>query len=88
MPSDPLALARVKPTVPQVGLTRTQRADNVQGAFRAPDHARPRIVGRRIVLIDDVMTSGATANACARALLRAGAEQVDLLVFARVVTNG
>lgn len=85
--ADPLALARIKPTVPQVGLTRTQRADNVQGAFRAPDEARPRIVGRRIVLIDDVMTSGATANACARALLRAGAEQVDLLVFARVVTT-
>jgi predicted amidophosphoribosyltransferase len=87
VPSDPLALARIKPTVPQVGLTRAQRADNVQGAFRAPDEARPRIVGRKIVLIDDVMTSGATANACARALLRAGAEQVDLLVFARVVTT-
>ena len=87
VPHDPLALARVKPTVPQVGLTRAQRADNVQGAFRTPDEARPRIVGRRIVLIDDVMTSGATANACARALLRAGAEQVDLLVFARVVTT-
>ncbi len=88
VPADPLALARVKPTVPQVGLTRAQRADNVQGAFRVPDKARPRIVGRRMVLIDDVMTSGATSNACARALLRAGAEQVDLLVFARVVTNG
>ena len=87
VPSDPLALARIKPTVPQVGLTRAQRADNVQGAFRAPDEARPRIVGRKIVLIDDVMTSGATANACVRALLRAGAEQVDLLVFARVVTT-
>lgn len=87
VPADPLALARVKPTVPQVGLTRAQRADNVQGAFRAPDEARPRIVGRRVVLVDDVMTSGATANACARVLLRAGAEQVDLLVFARVVTS-
>lgn len=87
VPADPLALARVKPTAPQVGLTRAQRADNVQGAFRVPDEARPRIVGRRVVLIDDVMTSGATANACARALLRAGADQVDLLVFARVVTS-
>lgn len=87
VPADPLALMRVKATTPQVGLTRAQRADNVQGAFRVPDEARPRIVGRRVVLIDDVMTSGATANACARALLRAGAEQVDLLVFARVVTS-
>ncbi len=87
VPADPLALARVKPTVPQVGLTRAQRADNVQGAFRVPEEARPRIVGRRVVLIDDVMTSGATANACARVLLRAGAAQVDLLVFARVVTR-
>ena len=87
VPADPLALTRVKATAPQVGLTRAQRADNVQGAFRVPEGARPRIVGRRVVLVDDVMTSGATANACARILLRAGAEQVDLLVFARVVTS-
>ncbi|MBX9759720.1 MAG: ComF family protein [Beijerinckiaceae bacterium] len=88
VPADPLALVRVKPTAPQVGLTRTQRADNVQGAFRVPEAARPAIDGRRVVLIDDVMTSGATANACARVLLRAGAERVDVLVFARVVTTG
>lgn len=87
VPCDPLALVRVKQTAAQVGLTRAQRADNVQGAFRVPGEARPRIVGRRVVLIDDVLTSGATANACARALLRAGAEQVDALVFARVVTG-
>ena len=88
VPADALALVRVKPTVPQVGLSRAQRADNVQGAFRVSEAARPRIVGRRLVLVDDVMTSGATANACARVLLRAGAEQVDVLVFARVVTHG
>lgn len=87
VPCDPLALVRVKPTASQVGLTRAQRADNVQGAFRVPVEARPRIAGRRVVLVDDVLTSGATANACARALLRAGAEQVDALVFARVVTS-
>ncbi|MFZ1962045.1 MAG: phosphoribosyltransferase family protein, partial [Roseiarcus sp.] len=45
------------------------------------------IKGRRIVLVDDVLTSGATANAAARALLRAGASDVDLVVFARVVTG-
>lgn len=84
---DPLALARVKATTPQVGLTRAQRADNLQGAFRTPPERRGVVAGRRVVLIDDVMTSGATANACARALLRAGAERVDALVFARVVTT-
>lgn len=84
-PCDPMALARVRKTPPQVGLTRTQRAENVQGAFRAPDASV--IAGRRIVLVDDVMTSGATANAAARVLLRAGAANVDVLVFARVVSG-
>ncbi|MDB5571774.1 MAG: Phosphoribosyltransferase [Hyphomicrobiales bacterium] len=88
VPFDPLALERVKPTPPQVGLSRAQRADNVQGAFRTPQEARPRIAGRKLVLVDDVLTSGATSNAAARALLRAGAARVDLLVFARVVTGG
>jgi ComF family protein len=85
VPHDPLALARVKKTPPQVGLTRTQRAENVQGAFRTPDASK--IAGRRIVLVDDVMTSGATCNAAARVLLRAGAANVDALVFARVVSG-
>ena len=82
-PYEPDLLARVKATRSQVGLTREQRARNVQGAFRSPEGAR--VKGRRIVLVDDVLTSGATANAAARALLRAGAAQVDLIVFARVV---
>ncbi len=60
VPHDPLALARVKKTPPQVGLTRNQRAENVQGAFRTPDASK--IAGRRIVLVDDVMTSGAHAT--------------------------
>ena len=84
---DTRALERVKQTPPQVGLSRPQRAGNVQGAFRVPEEAKPRIFGRRIVLVDDVLTSGATANAAARALLRGGAKNVDVLVFARVVTN-
>jgi ComF family protein len=82
-PYEPELIARVKATRSQVGLTREQRANNVQGAFRCPAAARVR--GRRIVLIDDVLTSGATANAASRALLRAGAVQVDVIVFARVV---
>ena len=84
-PFEPQWLQRVKATRSQVGLSRRQRAENVQGAFRAWPGAP--IKERRIVLVDDVLTSGATANAAARALLRAGAGEVDLLVFARVVTG-
>jgi predicted amidophosphoribosyltransferase len=82
---DPFALKRVKPTQPQVGLSRAQRAENVQGAFAVPEAAGAAVFGRKIVLIDDVLTSGATLNAAARVLLRAGAARVDVLVFARVV---
>jgi len=82
------ALRRVKATAQQVGLSRAERATNVQGAFRVSPDAKAQVSGRRLVLIDDVLTSGATSEACARALLRAGAAQVDVLVFARVVDAG
>ena len=85
--ADPFVLVRVKPTPPQVGLSRAQRATNMQGAFAVPEEARLSVEGRAIVLVDDVMTTGATLNAAARALLRAGAKRVDVLVFARVVTG-
>ena len=78
------ALKRVKATVQQVGLSRSERAANIQGAFRVPAEGKAAIAGRRLVLVDDVLTSGATAEGCARALLRAGAANVDVLVFARV----
>ena len=78
-------LQRVRRTEQQVGLSRSQRASNVQGAFRVPPERQGEVSGARIVLIDDVLTSGATVDACARALLRARAAQVDVLVFARVV---
>lgn len=81
------ALKRVKATPQQVGLSQSARAQNVQGAFRVPPHGRAEIAGRRLILVDDVLTSGATMDACARALLRAGAAQVDALVFARVVAG-
>ncbi len=79
------ALKRVKATPQQVGLSKSERAINVQGAFRVDAAGRAEIAGRHILLVDDVLTSGATVDACARALLRAGARQVDVLVFARVV---
>src|SRR5690242_14683137 len=79
------ALQRVRPTAQQVGLSKPARAENVQGAFRVTADGKARVTGRRLILIDDVLTSGATSDTCARALLRAGAKQVDVLVFARVV---
>jgi ComF family protein len=78
-------LTRVKATRQQVGLTASERTLNVQGAFRVREEARADVKGRRLVLIDDVLTSGATIDACSRALLRAGAAAVDVLIFARVV---
>lgn len=79
------ALLRVKRTPSQGRLTRDQRARNVQGAFRVDASRKAEIAGRRVLLVDDVLTSGATAGACTRVLLRAGAEAVDLLTLARVV---
>lgn len=79
------ALRRTRPTPQQIGLSRRERARNVQGAFDVPAERKPAIAGRRIVLIDDVLTSGATVDACARVLLRGRAAAVDVLVFARVV---
>ncbi|WP_084639971.1 ComF family protein [Kaistia adipata] len=81
----PELVARIKPTRRQVGLRATERAANVQGAFRVPAEARPELAGRRVLLVDDVYTTGATVKAVTRALLRGGATAVDVVVFARVV---
>ena len=74
----------MKATPQQVGLDKSERAHNVQGAFRVPGAGKAEVVGRKLLLVDEVLTSGATVDACARALLRAG---VDVLVFARVVAG-
>jgi ComF family protein len=79
------ALKRVKATPQQVGLSQSERALNVQGAFRVAGEGKAALTGQKLILVDDVLTSGATVEACARALLRAGAANVDVLVFARVV---
>jgi ComF family protein len=79
------ALKRVKATPQQVGLSQAARALNVQGAFRVSPTGKAAIAGRRLILVDDVITTGATIDACARALLRAGAAEVNVLTFARVV---
>ncbi len=78
------ALKRVKATAQQVGLSRSERATNVQGAFSVSPEGEAAVAGRGLVLVDDVLASGATIDGCARALLRAGAANVDVLVFAMV----
>lgn len=75
----PLALARTRETPPQVGRARADRVANVRDAFRAASAVR----GRDVVLVDDVVTTGATAQACADALLAAGARSVHVVALAR-----
>ncbi len=83
----PLSLVRTRKTPPQVGLTRAQRRQNVAGAFAVPPEKLARIAGAKVVLIDDVITTGATVGACARTLKRAGASRVDAVVLALVTDS-
>ncbi|MEO1066775.1 MAG: ComF family protein [Pseudomonadota bacterium] len=82
------ALMRIRNTPQQVSLDPMERARNVQGAFRVKPEHRIKIAGRAVLLVDDVVTTGATVNACARALLREGACRVDVAAVAKVVNNG
>ncbi len=73
------AVRRWRATAPQAGLTNAKRRANVRGVFKP----KIRLDGMRVLLVDDVLTTGATAAACARALKRAGASRVSLLALAR-----
>lgn len=81
----PRAIVRTRATRQQVGLGQREREDNVRGAFDVPEEADIVVRGRRILVIDDVYTTGATVSAASRALKRSGAQAVDVLTFARVL---
>ncbi|MCZ2203913.1 ComF family protein [Bartonella sp. A05] len=87
-PFKPGWLVRCRYTRPQVGLSAKERKHNVQGAFKVPDKVKKHIDGCSILLIDDVLTTGVTITAAAAALKDAGARQVDVLTFSRVLKNG
>jgi ComF family protein len=85
-PADPMALVRTRPTPSQgVMVSARARRRNVLGAFQVPEARKPGVKDRNILLVDDVLTTGATADAAARALKRAGAAKVQVLALARVV---
>lgn len=85
LPSPPNLLQRSRSTISQGGLSRRGRARNVQGAFAVRKTGLGILLGARVVLIDDVFTTGATVSACARLLKRHGAARVDVLTLARVL---
>ena len=81
--ADPLALARTRRTPALKGMSALQRKKAVAGAFRVRD--KDAVAGKTVILVDDVLTTGSTAEACARTLKRAGAARVELVTWARVV---
>jgi ComF family protein len=84
VPFDPFALVKTKTTPEQVGSSATQRAANVAGAFAVAAAVRDRVAGGKVLVVDDVITTGATVGACARTLRTAGAARIDVLAAAMV----
>ena len=82
VPWDPSLLLKTRSTTPQAQLAGAARRDNLKGAFLVPAGLHPRLAGKRVVLLDDVITTGATMEACTRALLAAGVAGVDVLALA------
>ena len=76
-------LVKVKQTEPQTGLIRKKRLINVKNAFSIKDSSK--IAGKNVLLVDDVYTTGATANECSKVLLNVGAGRVDVLTLARAL---
>lgn len=81
-------LRRVRSTRQQVGLSATERKRNLAGAFAVTRKGKETIRGKRVLLVDDVLTTGTTIETATRTLLRAGAGAVDVAVFAEVVRGG
>jgi ComF family protein len=81
--TEPMAVRRLKRTPPLKGMTAVQRRRTVAGAFKVRD--KDAVAGKTVILVDDVLTTGSTAEACARVLQRAGASRVELITWARVV---
>jgi predicted amidophosphoribosyltransferase len=88
VPADGFVLKRVRRTASQVGLTAEQRRRNVAGAFKVDLSRAASVRGKTIVVVDYVITTGATAKACARVLKRAKAARQDVLALARAVEPG
>jgi ComF family protein len=84
---DPLLVNRGRNTKPQVGLSGDARRRNLAGAFQPSPDISSRLRGRRVIIVDDVVTTGSTAKAVTRALRAGGVQQVDVISFARVVTG-
>ena len=85
IPLDSLTLSRGRWTEPQTTLSRAERRKNIKGAFSVRNPKR--IKSRKVLLVDDVYTTGATVNECARVLMKAGAEFVDVLTLARAIIS-
>ena len=87
VPADPLLVGRNKKTRQQVGLSRDARQRNIAGAFQPSPDMSSRLRGRRVIIVDDVITTGATVKAVTRALRAGGADKIDVVSFARVVVG-